>query len=156
MKVDASMKLLRSIRAAMRSHPDLGSCEGLPAVEPDPTPLLSTAAVRLLYVINYRPGPTWLAGRPLGEQGLEQHGSYMYELAQRGQLLVAGPLSTIEGGLVILRVASIDEATSLMQADPAVLDGKFTGEISVWRPGIDPAGRFASDGNAPDVRAQQG
>ena len=120
------------------------------------TPPHTMAPIPVLYVINYRPGPQWLAGRALREQGLEHHSAYMHELARRGEILAAGPLSTIEGGLVILRVASIDAAESLMQADPAVLEGKFIGEVSVWRPGVDPAGRFASDSDDPDVRAQQG
>jgi len=97
----------------------------------------------VLYVIHYQPGPAWLRGRPLREQGLERHGAYMRDLATRGELLAAGPLSTIEGGLVILRVDSLETATARMRADPAVEAGQFIGEVSVWRPGIDPARRFA-------------
>ena len=106
------------------------------AAAPSPVPVL--------YVLHYRPGPAWKPGRPLSEQGLERHGAYMRELAARGEILAAGPLSTIEGGLVILRVDSLETATARMRADPAVQAGQFIGEASVWRPGIDPAGRFAA------------
>lgn len=106
-------------------------------------------AVPVLYVIHYRPGPAWKPGRPLREQGLERHGAYMRDLAERGELLAAGPLSTTEGGLVILRLDSLEAATARMQADPAVQAGQFVGEVSVWRPGIDPAGRFAPPPSVP-------
>ena len=109
-------------------------------------PVVQSAAspVPVLYVIHYRPGPAWKPGRPLSEQGLERHGAYMRDLAARDEILAAGPLSTIEGGLVILRVDSLEVATARMQTDPAVEAGQFIGEVSVWRPGIDPAGRFAA------------
>lgn len=101
----------------------------------------------VLYVIHYRSGPTWRAGRPLSEQGLERHGAYMRELAARGDLLVAGPLTTVEGGLVVLQVADMESAIALMQADPAVQEGQFFGEVSVWRPVIDPGVRFSGNGD---------
>ena len=120
-----------------------GATDVEPAAQAAPSP------VPVLYVIHYRPGPAWKAGRPLAEQGLERHGAYMRDLAGRGELLAAGPLSTTEGGLVILRVESLEAATARMEADPAVQAGQFIGEVSVWRPGIDPAGRFAPSPDAP-------
>lgn len=102
------------------------------------------AETPILFVIHYAPGPNWLSGRPLSEQGLERHGAYMRELAAQGELLVAGPLSTSEGGLVILRADTLSAATARMQADPAVQEGKFIGAVSEWRPMIDPGGRFAN------------
>jgi len=111
------------------------------AAAPSPVPVL--------YVVHYRPGPAWKPGRPLSEQGLERHGAYMRDLAARGDILAAGPLSTIEGGLVILRADSLEAATARMEADPAVQAGQFIGEVSVWRPGIDPAGRFAAPATDP-------
>jgi uncharacterized protein YciI len=111
------------------------------AAAPSPVPVL--------YVVHYRPGPAWKPGRPLSEQGLERHGAYMRDLAARGEILAAGPLSTIEGGLVILRADSLEAAITRMQADPAVEAGQFIGEVSVWRPGIDPAGRFSLSPDTP-------
>lgn len=111
------------------------------AAAPSPVPVL--------YVVYYRPGPAWKPGRPLAEQGLERHGAYMRDLAERGEILVAGPLSTTEGGLVILRVDSLEAAAARMEADPAVQAGQFLGEVSVWRPGIDPARRFAAPAEEP-------
>jgi len=115
-----------------------------PAVAGPAAQAAAPAPVPVLYVLHYRPGPAWKPGRPLREQGLERHGAYMRELAASGELLAAGPLSTTEGGLVILRVDSLETASARMQADPAVQDGQFIGEASIWRPGIDPAGRFAA------------
>lgn len=128
----------------------IGCC--LPAQAGVAGPATQSAApspVPVLHVIHYRPGPAWKPGRPLSEQGLERHGTYMRDLAARGEILAAGPLSTTEGGLVILRVDSLEAATARMQADPAVEAGQFIGEVSVWRPGIDPAGRFAAPAAKP-------
>lgn len=95
-----------------------------------------------LYVVVYRKGPSWRAGRPMQEQDLAAHARYMRDLAGRGSLLAAGPLVTAEGGMVVLQAPSQAEAEALMRADPAVSAGIFLGEVSAWRPAFDPAGRF--------------
>jgi uncharacterized protein len=98
-----------------------------------------------LYVIVYRKGPGWRAGRPMQQQDLAAHARYMRELTERGTVLAAGPLVTAEGGMVVLKAASQAEAEALMGADPAVASRIFLGEVSAWRPAFDPGGRFRAE-----------
>jgi uncharacterized protein YciI len=95
-----------------------------------------------LFAIVYQPGPVWKRGMPLAQQNLAEHGAYMRSLAARGRLLLAGPLPTLEGGLVIVRAENLDAAQALMAADPAVKNRQFVGIVSEWRAVIDPANRF--------------
>lgn len=112
--------------------------------DPNAAPEAATKAptTAKLFAIVYEPGPVWKRGLPLAEQNLGEHGQYMRRLAADGVLLLAGPLMTSEGGLVILRADDLDSARALMDADPAVQKGQFVGTVSEWRPAIDPAARL--------------
>jgi uncharacterized protein len=95
-----------------------------------------------LFAVLYRPGPAWRAGRPMQEQDLKAHVAYMQQLADQGVMLAAGPLTSLDGGLIVLTAASLDAATEIMRADPAVAGGVFQGEVSAWLPVFDPGGRY--------------
>ena len=97
-----------------------------------------------LFVILYRAGPTWRQGRPMQEQDLAAHARYMRSLADSGALLMAGPLTTLDGGLVVVQAKDLAAARAMMQADPAVTGKIFTGEVSAWRPAFDPGKRFGA------------
>lgn len=99
-------------------------------------------ATSSLFAIVYEPGPVWKRGMPLAQQNLADHGQYMRRLATDGVLLLAGPLITSEGGLVIVRAENLHAARALMDADPAVQKGQFIGTVSEWRAVIDPAARL--------------
>jgi hypothetical protein len=43
------------------------------------------------YLVVYRPGPSWLPGKPLAEQPLKEHGRYILSLYVKGALKSAGP-----------------------------------------------------------------
>jgi uncharacterized protein YciI len=92
-----------------------------------------------LYLLIYKAGPAWQAGKPMSEQGLRPHGAYMKSLFDDGRLVAGGPMTDIDGGLAILRVASADEAKKVVAADPAVTGGIFTVEVHPWAP------QFSSD-----------
>jgi uncharacterized protein len=81
-----------------------------------------------LFAIIYRPGPKWKTGLPMEEQGLRDHFVYMRDLGAREIVAVAGPLGT-DGGLFIVRVPDRQAAVQVMEADPAVISGVFTGEV---------------------------
>lgn len=91
-----------------------------------------------MYAIVYRAGPSWKPGAPMEQQGLRDHFYYLEDLHARGVILLAGPLGS-DGGLVLLRARDQSEADRLMAADPAVGSGLFVGEA---RPFVT---RFASD-----------
>ncbi|MCW5723799.1 MAG: hypothetical protein KIS81_02460 [Maricaulaceae bacterium] len=96
-----------------------------------------------LYAIVYSRGPGWDDSRAFLEQDLRPHGAYLAGLHRDGRLLAAGPLFGPEGGLVILRAQSLEEAEAMMAEDPAVLNGVFTGEVREWRT------RFVSEDPLP-------
>ena len=50
------------------------------------------------FAIVYRPGPAWIPGRPLREQALASHLSYMQALFRTGSLVFAGPFLDDSGG----------------------------------------------------------
>ena len=92
-----------------------------------------------LYLLIYKAGPAWLAGKPLSQQGLRPHGAYMKSLFDDGRLVAGGPMTDTEGGLAIIRVASAEEAKKVLAADPAIVSGIFTAEVHPWAP------QFSSD-----------
>lgn len=86
-----------------------------------------------LFVIIYRPGPNWLSGVPMRDQGLIDHFHYMRELHESGRMLLAGPLGE-DSGLVIVRAATKEEVDEIVKSDPAVVEGKFIGAVESYVP----------------------
>lgn len=116
---------------------------------PAPVPV-SAQSVPRVYVIVYRPGPSFEAGVPIMQQPLlPPHSVYMRHLVATGVTLAAGPMFTPDGGLVLIRAENLEQAQAYMAADPAVTSGMFVGQVSLWRPGLDPQGRFRQQPGAP-------
>jgi uncharacterized protein YciI len=133
------MKTLRFIKAAFASAMAIALLPHAAGANPSAADgKTAEQAGQSYFAIIYDPGPQWKRGEPLSAQGLGDHGRYMRKLAHDGVLILAGPLSTSEGGLVILVARNLDEAADIMAQDPAVLQGKFVGQVSQWRPLIDP------------------
>jgi hypothetical protein len=38
------------------------------------------SAAKMTFLVIYRPGPSWLVGKPISEQPLKEHGKYMLSL----------------------------------------------------------------------------
>jgi uncharacterized protein YciI len=56
-------------------------------------------------------------------------------LVDEGKLVVAGPLGKNDltyRGIFILNVKTVEEATELLQSDPAVKDGLLAAELLPW------------------------
>lgn len=87
-----------------------------------------------LFIFVFRPGPAWVEGKSLAEQGLRPHGLYIKSLFDEGRIFAAGPFTDRDGGLVILRAADMEAARAVYDADPAIESGKFVGEIMAWDP----------------------
>jgi uncharacterized protein YciI len=85
------------------------------------------------YLVIYRPGPAWLAGKSVLEQPLKEHGKYMLSLYIKGSMKLAGPLTDDAGGAVLLAVADESEAKTIVAADPAVKSGIFVYEMHPWK-----------------------
>ena len=90
-----------------------------PAEQPErqgtPPEISSEVGPQKTYAFIYAAGPQWLAGRPVTEQNLGAHRTYMAELHARGRVLLGGPfLDDAGGGLALLRAKGRDEATALL------------------------------------------
>ena len=106
----------------------------LPAPAQPPAGESPAASAVELFVVIYRPGPAWQAGRPMSEQGLLPHGRYYRGLLDAGRLQAGGGFVGSDGGLAILRAADLAEARAIVAADPAVTSGIFVAELEHWRP----------------------
>lgn len=103
-------------------------------------PAKPPATIPTVYVIHYKTGPAWLVGKPLRDQPMGPHGAYMRKLFAEGRMLAAGPTVNtegadplVDGGVILLRATSLDEAKAVMAADPAITAGLFVGEVRTWR-----------------------
>jgi uncharacterized protein len=98
--------------------------------QPEPT----GAAPRQLYLFLYRPGPAWRADRPMHQQDLRDHVVYQARLLRERRSVAAGPYAGENGGLAIVRAASLEEARAMLAADPAIVNGVFVAELRQWTP----------------------
>lgn len=108
-----------------------GAAPQEPAAPGEPAPAATPAE---LFVVIYRPGPAWQAGRPMSEQGLMPHGRYYRGLLDSGKLQAGGGFVGSDGGLAILRAANLAEAQAIVAADPAVTSQIFVAELEHWQP----------------------
>lgn len=87
-----------------------------------------------LFLFLYRPGPAWVAGRPIHQQDLRGHLDFMTRLHRAGTAFAGGPYVGEDGGMAVIRARDLAEAQRLLAADPAILNGVFAAEIRQWRP----------------------
>lgn len=84
------------------------------------------------YVALLRPGPAWLAGRTVYEQGppIQRHLEFMRARYDAGDLLLGGPFVSGTRGMAVLDVADERSAVDLVEADPAVQAGVLVYELT--------------------------
>lgn len=97
---------------------------------------------KVAYLLIYRPGPAWLAGKPIADQPLREHGRYMLSLYVKGSMKLAGPLTDDSGGAVLLVVPTETEARDVIANDPAVKTGVLIPELHPWK--LQPWHEFAT------------
>lgn len=105
------------------------ACAPAPA-QPEPAP----APPRQLFLFLYSPGPAWRTGRPMREQDLRDHAAYHARLLREGRGFAGGGFVGEEGGLAIVRAASLEEARAMLAADPAIRNGVFIADLRQWAP----------------------
>jgi uncharacterized protein len=62
------------------------------------------------------------------------HLDYINDLYKQGKCFMAGPFTDKQGGLVIYKADSLEEARKLAEADPVVVEGARTLELREWSP----------------------
>ncbi|HEV8260544.1 MAG TPA: YciI family protein [Burkholderiales bacterium] len=80
-------------------------------------------------------GPSWAPGESPELKALqEQHMAHIRKTAESGKLVIAGPLG--DGGnmrgILVYKVATLEEARALAEADPAVKAGRLKVELHPW------------------------
>ena len=89
--------------------------------------------MKQIFVLCYSRGPAWIEGKAVFEQPLREHLAYMHELKARGVLLLGGPFTDDEGGLVVAKALSLNEARCLVERDPAVSAGVMVAVAHPWK-----------------------
>jgi uncharacterized protein YciI len=85
------------------------------------------------FIVIYKPGAAWLAGKPLAEQPVREHGKYMLDLFSTGSLKFAGPFLDDTGGAAVFEAPGEAEAKAIVANDPAVVSQVFVAELHPWR-----------------------
>ena len=84
------------------------------------------------FLVVYKPGPKFIAGKPLSQQPLGEHGAYMLTLYKKGILKMAGPFTDDAGGAVMFSARSLALAKLIVLTDPAVANGIFSYDLHPW------------------------
>ena len=62
------------------------------------------------------------------------HLEYIHDLYKQDKVFMAGPFTDKQGGMVIYKAASLEEARKLAEGDPVVVEGARTLELREWNP----------------------
>jgi uncharacterized protein YciI len=112
--------------AVLLSLPAQAAEQAAPAMPPKMTQVWLTVLLR---------GAAWTAEQtPEAQRLQQQHVAYLDELARAGHSLAMGPFTDggFVEGLVVLSAGSLEEATALMEADPAMKAQRVAIEIHPW------------------------
>jgi uncharacterized protein YciI len=103
-------------------------------------------------IARIHPGPAWLAGNTVFEQGpvMNEHLAFMRARFDDGILLVAGPLATEESGVALLEVADLTTARALVDQDPAAQADVLVYELHQLLPYFDAISGARAEGTAQD------
>ena len=75
------------------------------------------------YVVLVKPGPRWVAGKPVEQQALGGHGQYLQAQMTKGTLQLAGRFLDDSGGLILYNARNEPEAREIAEHDPGVMSG---------------------------------
>ena len=109
------------------------ACTAAPAAAAA-TEVRPAGAPQTLFLLEYSQGPAWVAGRPMQEQKLGGHVTYMKSLLEDRTIVAAGPFPGENGGMAVIRATDKAQAQAILARDPAVVDGIFTGQVRAWLP----------------------
>ena len=84
------------------------------------------------YLVVYRSGPAWIPGKPVAEQPLKEHGSYMLSLYANGVLKYAGPFFDDAAGVATFEAEDDGGAKAVVAGNSAVLWRVFVAELHAW------------------------
>ncbi len=87
------------------------------------------------YLIMYRPPRDTFTDDATTEEEavMEKHFDYLKRLESEQKLVLAGRIEDARFGIAIIRADDEDSARTIMEQDPAVAGGVFTGELLPFR-----------------------
>jgi uncharacterized protein YciI len=91
--------------------------------------------MKMYVLVILKTGPNNVQDKALRDSLFAGHFATINALAEEKKLVVAGPLGENENkyrGIFILDVRSIEEAQTLLQRDPTILNGVFDTELYPW------------------------
>ena len=102
------------------------------------------------------PGPAWLPGKAVWEQGpaVQAHLAYMRDRYDAGALLVGGPLGGGMSGMALLEVADLGVALAFAAADPGVAADVLAYEVAEVLPYFDVWSGVRSGGTTRELRTE--
>jgi uncharacterized protein YciI len=62
------------------------------------------------------------------------HLEYLNKLFLEGKVVMAGPFADKQGGMVIYKASSLEDAKAMAEADPVIVEGARTLELREWNP----------------------
>lgn len=86
-------------------------------------------------LVILKTGSNTTADKELTSRSFAGHMSNMERLAEEGKLIVAGPIGKNEKsyrGIYILDVASMKEASEILQTDPAIKENLLAADLYKW------------------------
>jgi uncharacterized protein YciI len=92
------------------------------------------------YVAILTPGPNWTPGGSIRDQNpriLGEHLRYMRGRYDEGSLLFGGPYADEPAGIALLETPSREQASAIMESDPAIRTGLMVFRLSDVRPFFD-------------------
>jgi len=72
---------------------------------------------------------TMIPGKQLGENIIRAHVRHLKGLEKSDRLVLCGPFTDYNGGIVVFRANSLDEARKIAESDPFVMEGYETYEL---------------------------
>ncbi len=104
------------------------------AIEAEMQSLIPTDMTTVYLVFLIR-GPSWTAEESEERDRLQiKHLAHLKKLKEGGQIIMVGPCAEESHlrGVCLYKVASLEEAKALAEADPAVQAGRLGVEIHPW------------------------
>lgn len=105
---------------------------------------------QLYFVVQRRVGPAWRRGTPLEDQpGWPEHAAFMDALADRGWLVLGGPLQDEERVVLVCDARDEEEVRSTLGADPWAPSMLSIATIDAWTIRLDGRAAAGLEGPAP-------